>query len=41
METKFMKPASGLLRPLKQWIDKIFRKRDNSDNFFDNPYAVL
>jgi hypothetical protein len=41
MKTKFIKSGSGLWKPLKQWINKIFRKKDDNDNFYDNPYAVL
>jgi len=42
MNTKFIKqPGNILWKPLKQWISKFFRKRDDNDNFFDNPYAVL
>ena len=42
MKTKFIKlPGSMLWKPFKQWISKFFRKRDDNDDFFDNPYALI
>ncbi|WP_276502764.1 hypothetical protein [Terrimonas pollutisoli] len=41
MKTRFIKPDSMLWKTLKQWISKIFRKGDDNDNLYDNPYAVL
>ena len=41
MKTKFIQPGSMLLKIIKHWIKKTFRKRDDNDNFYDNPFAVL
>jgi len=37
---KYIDLCNRLWKPLKKWLDKLVRRRDNDDPF-DHPFAVL
>jgi hypothetical protein len=41
MKTKLIGLENKVSKLLKKCIDRLFNKRDDDDNFFNNPYAVL
>jgi len=41
MVTMYQLLQERVIKPLQQWIRKIIRRRDDDDNSFDHPWAIL